>query len=403
MFNKKHITAFAALTLSAMLLAGCQENAEPINIVSPAAAGEPTSTSETAPAAADETVKTATSTVIANKTAEPTATVNLKCTLPDSAPSQMALYKTKPFWFEDGLPEKLLLEEGNYRWYETRQNEYFPEISVPIYDHVEDDILLLGYNCNGGGDLYYSPHDNHMYETFRYHYEVYDPEGVRVDSIDGMTPEEAVAKAKDILGQLGITNLAAPDVWAVTAKTANEFFSKRTFEDKQGNIQEVAKWTPDDEVYYLRFPIDVNGTPIAVSGSCSGGCTKYGWGEELATEGTYIDVTIRKDGTIFYINTMDVPSADVENIGTADINITAQQAFEIFENGHHAEDYSVPINVIDCSLVYVMTDRDLVNCEHVLKPMWKFEATYEASWTNDGEIRMTEFVDASTGVGIFER
>ena len=415
MLNKKHFASFAALTISAMLLAGCQENAEPINIMSPAAANEPSasapaaaepSAGDTASVTPDETpseiARTATDLINSTKSAEPTATVNLMCTLPDSAPSQMALYKTTPFWFEDGLPEELLLKDVNYKWEETRQNEYFPEISVPIYVKPENDLLMLGYNCNAGGDLYFDRYDDKAYGSLGVRvFEDYDINTSCVKSIDGMTPEEATAKSLELLLKLGITNLGTPDVYAVTADAANDYISSHTFEDKQGNIQEVEKWTSDDEVYYLRFPVMADGTPIAVTGTFVGGMTHYGIDSELWTSGTYVDVTIRKDGTIFDVDTRDVPSADLENIGTADINITAQQAFEIFENGHYAEDYSTSINVTDCSLVYVMTNIDLLNCEHVLKPMWKFEANYEFPHFNS-TLQMVEYVDATTGTAIFE-
>ena len=165
MFNKKHIKAIAALSLSAMLLAGCQENAAPINIVSPAAAGE-RQISSTEPASS--------SNVTESRTAEPTATVNVKCTLPDNAPAQAALLKTTPLWFEDGLPEQLLLNGIDHILYERRVDENFPDKEMPVYLCPDDKLLLMCYNGNGGGDISFRFHDDHMYGTLRNIFDVYD-------------------------------------------------------------------------------------------------------------------------------------------------------------------------------------------------------------------------------------
>lgn len=402
MFNKKQITVIAALSLSAILLAGCQENAEPINIFSPAAAGEAAPTSESAPAAADEAVsnETTASSVTESRTAEPTATINVNCTLPDSAPSQVALLKTTPFWFEDGLPEQLLLNDVNYKWYETRQNECFPEISVPIYVHTEDDLLLLGYNCNGGGDFYFNRYDTKMTETARNHLEYYGATHTKV--LDGFTPEDAVSRADALLEQLGIADLLGdPKVWAIKADEANEYLSSQEWHAKDGSVEEWDKWTADDEVYCLTYPVVFNGIPVSFSGSMSGNCTHYCYGDELATDGTYVEVTVAKD-KIMFVNTMDVPAANAETVGTADITVTAQQALDVLTQYYTAENFPSAVNVNDCSLVYVMTNRNYEKCEFILKPMWKFEMSYESTYESYGEIPMIGFVDASTGVGIFD-
>lgn len=403
MFNKKHITAIAALSLSAILMTGCQENAEPINIFSPAAAGEQqTSASDpaSAPADADENTSTTTSSVSESKTAEPTATVNVKCTLPDSAPAQVALLKTKPFWFEDGLPEQLLLNDVNYKWYETRQNECFPEISEPIYVHTEDDLLLLGYNGNSGGDFYFNRYDTKKTETARDHLEYYGATHTKV--LDGFTPEDAVSRADALLEQLGLADLlGAPKVWALNADEANKYLSSDTWYNKDGSIDEWDEWTADDEVYCLRYPVVFNGIPVTFSGSMSGNCTSYCWGDELATYGTYVDVTVAKD-KIMFVDTRDVPAANAETVGTADITVTAQQALDTLTQFYTAENFPSAVNVNDCSFVYVMTNRNYEKCEFILKPMWKFEMSYESTYESYGEIPMIGFVDASTGVGIFD-
>lgn len=400
--NKKHITALAALTLASVILTGCQENTTPLY-------GGAVEQQALAPAAAvvdmTDPAPTADSDTEISDAATPTASapdtrITVNCTLPDNAPTQVALLKTTPFWFEDGLPEKLLLNDVNYKWYETRQNEYFPEISVPIYDHVEDDLLLLGYNCNGGGDLYFNRYDTKMTETVRNHLGYYGATHTKV--LDGFTPEDAVSRADALLEQLGIADLLGdPEVWAVKADKANEYLGSETWYNKDGSIAEWDEWTTDDEVYCLTYPVVFNGIPVAISGSMSGNCTQYSCFDELATSGTYVEVTVAKD-KIMFVNTMDVPAANAETVGTADITVSAQQALDILTAHHSAEDYPSAINVNDCSLVYVMTNRDFENCEHNLKPMWKFEMSYEPSYGSYGEVPMREFVDATTGVGIFE-
>ena len=404
MFNKKHITAIAALSLSAMLLAGCQENAEPINIVSPAAAGEQqTSTIESAPvpAAADETASTATSNVTENKTAEPTATINVKCTIPDNAPAQAALLKTTPLWFEDGLPEQLLLNGIDHILYERRVDENFPDKEMPVYLCPDDKLLLMCYNGNGG-DISFRFHDDHMYGTLRNIFDVYDVarEIFTDKTLNGFTPEDAISRAAKLLEQLGITNLGTPAVWAIKAVKANEVLGREEWQNKDGTPTEWKQWTEDDEVYYLTFPVEFNGIPIAFTGSMSGGCTQHGYDSEYGTDGTYIQVTVTKD-SIVEVHGYPLPSADAETIGTADINVSAQQALDILTEHHSAADFPSALNVNECSLVYVMIDRDFDKGEFILRPMWRFEMSFESEYS-DYSVRMTEYVDAETGKGYFE-
>lgn len=406
MFNKKHITAIAALSLSAMLLAGCQENAEPINIVSPAAAGEQqTSSTEpvsSAPAAADETADTSSSNVTENRTAEPTATINVKCAIPNSAPAQAALLKTSPFWFEDGLPEKLLLNGVDHILEERRVDENFPDKEEPIYICPEDQLLVMGYNGNGGGDLYFNHHDDYMYGTLRSYFDCYNvaEEIFNDKTLNGFTPEDAVSRATTLLEQLGITNLGTPEVWAVKAEKANEELNKTEWENKDGTPAEWKQWTEDDEVYYLTFPVEFNGIPVAFTGSMSGSCTQHGFDSEYFTDGTYIEVTVTKD-SILDVRTRNLPSADAETVGTVNINVSAQQALDILTECHSAVDFPFAINVNECSLVYVITERNLDTSEYILRPMWKFEMSYENEYS-DYSVRMTEYVDAETGKGYFE-
>lgn len=407
MFNKKHITAIAALSLSAMLLAGCQENAEPINIISPAAAGEQqTSTTEpapSAPAAANETADISSSNVTESRTAEPTAMINVNCAIPDSAPAQAALLKTSPLWFEDGLPEQLLLNDVPNILKERRVDEKFPDKEEPIYICPEDKLLVMGYNGNGGGDISFWYHDDYMYGSLRNIFDVYDvAREVFTDKVlNGFTPEDAISRATTLLKQLGITNLGTPEVWAIKADKANEVLGRREWHNKDGSKTEWKQWTEDDEVYYLTFPVEFNGIPVAFSGSMSGGCTKHGFDSEYYSDGTEVKVTVTKD-RIVDIEGWPLPSADAETIGTVDINISAQQALDILTASHDAEDFPYAINVNECSLVYVITERNLDTSEHILRPMWRFEMSSESDHSDYGSVRRTEYVDAETGKGYFE-
>lgn len=409
MLNKKHITTIAALSLSAVLLTGCQAITEPVNVISPNAAPEaplqPTETSlgsgdQSAGSSAVSSIQTAVSSDFDEReTSTPRVTINVNCTLPTDVPEQVDVLKTKPFWFEPGLPEELLLTGENYEWEETRQNRYYPEIETPIYVHPEDKLLMLGYNGNSGGDFYFNRYDDHLYGTVGNHcdYAAIEPVSWTDSALDGFTPEEAISKARDMLGQLGITNLGEPNVVAVKADKANEWLGQTEWENKDGSKVEWKEWTKDDEVYYLTFPIVFNNIPVATSGSCSGGMTR----NDFELDGTYVQVTVGRD-EIKYINTYDIPDAEVETAKTADISISAQQALDILTEHHTAEDFPIAINVNDVSLVYAVSKNDKYfdTCEAFLVPMWKFEMTYES--TLGGDVCLVEFIDAQTGRGQFE-
>ncbi|MCM1165394.1 MAG: hypothetical protein NC299_03335 [Lachnospiraceae bacterium] len=393
MFNKKHIITIAALSLSAVMLAGCQENAEPIDIISPNAAP--------APAAAPLTNEiAAVSSVTESKAAEPMATFNLLCELPESAPSQLATLRTKPFWFEAGLPEKVLLDGVDCTHEETRKNEYFPEIDWPIYINNTDRLLLMGYNGNQGGDFYFNLPDGHKYGTLRSTFDCYNMESVFDDKeLDGFSPEEAVSRANEMLDKLGITHYGTPEVWAIKADKANAYLETQEYHDKQDNVQEWTRWTEDDEVYYLTYPVEFNGIPVALRGSYSGNMTHYDFDESV--EGAYIEVTVTRDG-IDEINTYPIPAADAETIGTVDINVSAQQALELLTQAYSEADFPYAMNVTGCRLEYAMTstEMDIESCEHTLIPAWSFEMYYMDDWSTKGQeygVYATAFVDASTG------
>lgn len=416
MLNKKHITTIAALSLSAVLLTGCQAITEPVNIMSPnavpeAPAVQPTETtlgssettgslSESAVSSAQSSTQTAKETDFEEKeTSTPRVTINLNCSLPTDVPETVAIMNTKPFWFKPGLPEELLLKDVDYKWAETRRNTYYPEIEEPIYYYAEEETLLLGYNGNQGGDFFFRRYDEHMYGTtgnfcalFRAVEQSYTDE-----TLEDFTPEEATNMALELLGKLGITNLGKPDVVAVRAEKANEWLHQTYWENKDGTPAEWKDWTKDDEVYYLSFPIMVNDIPIAFSGSHSGGCTR----NDFKFDGTYVYVTVGRDEVIS-IQVHDMPDPEMETVSDAQIKVSAQEALDILTDHHTAEDFPTAIDINDVSLVYVISKGEKYwdTCEATLIPMWQFEMTYESELGDN--VVMTELIDAQRGIGQFE-
>lgn len=415
MFNRKHITALTTLAMAAVIITGCQENTAPLiggAAEKQALTAAAVSDLNYAPSAAPEApAATAAATPYTN------GRVTVSCAIPESAPSQLPLYKAKRRLFEEGVPESVLFNEGSYKSREERPDDLDEEQKNVIYCN-NDDILVMSYRP---GDVYLNGENsidkdsNFGYMTLRSWFDCYDmAEYFNDTELEGFSPEEAISKADAMLKALGINNLGTPKVWAITADKANEKLGEISWETKAGVPYVHDTWTKDDEVYFLTYPISVDGIPVMDFSNMS-----LGTPENMALSGSYVQVTVRRD-RIATVNGFELLSENLETCGAADINVSAQQALDILIDHHNADpegrnaEFNTEFTVKNCELVYVEVASDDFR-EFTLKPMWRFDLAgkMDLSGRSDRPYEQNvrrgeqhtievEFIDARTGEGCFE-
>lgn len=401
MINRKHTAALTSLIMAAALLTGCQENAAPLT-------GGTVTNEDLAPAAAPE------STAVIDDEAAPLSAVVpdpsriiVNCTLPE-APAQVPLLKTAPLKFEVGVPEKLFFDDAGL----VEGKDYYkydhPDKDHHVYCDTASDLLLMGYS---DGDISsYNRTGNYHYTSIRSAFDVYKMTNYFSDTaLEGFTAEDAISRGNELLAKLGITNAGAPKVWAVTADKANEYNKAQNWEKKDGTPDEGDKWTADDEVYFLTYPIEFNGIPVTTT------CTNRYFRDKTDgfeyINGAYIEMIVRKD-SIADVRSYQLMSEDAEVIGTADIAVTPQQALDTLIQHYNTSELltdDAPVTVTGCSLVYVDT-RDMDTNEYTLRPVWQFDLEWEFGWEGRSEASKkyenmgieSDYVDAVTGEAHFE-
>lgn len=195
------------------------------------------------------------------------------------------------------------------------------------------------------------------------------------DKLDGFPQEEALERLKKITDEMGMTRLGKPEIYAVTAELAGKL---RTISDK---------WTKDDELYYIRFPVVYNGVPITGIS-----CVIQGTDEVFDT-GSYLEAAISKSELVF-IQCVGV-FGDVQSQGdNIPVKISAEDALNQFRSLLAGRNYD-PVTIIGCTLTYVpcaMNGRQ----EYTFKPAWHIKFVKEAKTPSLKHI----LYDANTGVAI---
>ncbi len=184
------------------------------------------------------------------------------------------------------------------------------------------------------------------------------------DEIDLFPKSEAIARVKEQLASLGITNLSEPSIYPITADKANEYFAAMDYD-------EYEKWTNDDEIYILRFPIEYNGIPVTTDASfdmVAGGHGSY-------FIGSHITAIVSKD-KILSLECEDLFSPKYSVGETVSIRCSAQEALKTAtEHYNNITLGDSDIALENPELVYVPFEQhDEKN--FTLVPMWKIDASF---------------------------
>ncbi len=299
-------------------------------------------------------------------------------------------------------------------WDEKKLNELFiaGRDDLTHYEYPSDDFPDRNYdaymNENSEGDAYWL-----VYEAGRLTSEIraeYNALGYGTiaaslpghdfgklfndDAVTLFPKNDALKRAEALLSELGANNLSDPYIYAITAEKANIFI-----EDYNASIdedeQKYQKWTVDDEIYILSYPIKYESIPVTMNSPQGFASDGIGLGFHFVI-GSRIDLIVTKD-EILSIDGSGLFSPKYEPGDTIKIKCTAQNALKIA--AEYYESIALPgldIEIKDCKLVYAPFERT-DDTHFNLVPMWQIGMTL-----NYNDQRLLSpcdylFIDVETG------
>lgn len=288
-------------------------------------------------------------------------------------------------WDENKLKKIFLTGKTNLE-YEEHPSNSFPNDSVHVY--TEEDQYWLGYEP---GDLLSADRQNSFgYGRMQSVLSIRNFNDLFTDdSIKLLSKNDAINKCTLLLTEVGITNYDEPKVYAITADKANRYWEKEDWDD------EYDDWTVEDEVYFLRFPIEYNNIPVTVDSKFGG--SKFENNRNIPS--TLIDFIVTKD-KIYSINCQGIYSPEYEIIENVKINCSKENALKIAAQHYDSIDLGdQTIKILNCELVYVR-DEIKEDKQYTLVPMWKVNA---ASYDNEDLMGSLDilFIDVGTGNIVF--
>ncbi len=139
--------------------------------------------------------------------------------------------------------------------------EFFPNDKGHFYSEGDDDFWLLYESGRLSSE---NRKDGAFgYKTLFSNYKLYFFEDYFTDeSISVLPKEEAVNRCIKIMNEAGITNYSDPEIYAITADKANNFWKYEEYDE----YEEYKDWSSaEDEIYLLCFPIEYNDIPVIMS------------------------------------------------------------------------------------------------------------------------------------------
>lgn len=116
--------------------------------------------------------------------------------------------------------------------------------------------------CNGSNIVYRSSDcgdkDHDIYIPNEYGMKISTEERFPLDELDGLSKQDSINKAKEILVKLGIEVCDNPRVYAMDADSQNKYLESHGNRNK-----DIMSWTKDDECYYMIFKQSIRGLAIS--------------------------------------------------------------------------------------------------------------------------------------------
>lgn len=308
--------------------------------------------------------------------------------LPESIPDEVPKIRVSVReWDADSLKEMFIGDRDDLEHYEY-PSDFFADENYHVYMSGENSDREPYWLIYEAGRLTSEIREN-IYgcgslssALFTYNFDDFFND----DRLELFTKADAVNRTNTLLTRLGITNCSEPYVYAITADKANKYLADQFAEAN------YKKWTADDEIYILSYPLEYDGIPVTMNFSSSGEIGGHG----SFFVGSYINVIVTKD-KILSLSCQNILSPDYERGETVSINCNAQNALKIAAEYYDSivlEDYD--IKILNCRLVYVPFEQHDEK-DFTLIPMWKIDASIDR---HDSALMCAcdyLFIDAQTG------
>lgn len=289
-------------------------------------------------------------------------------------------------WNSDKLYKMFLASRPNLTYYEYPSDFFDGEIYQLYDDESSDEAYRFIVQAGFLSSQIRREFSKYGYGTMQSALDTYCFEDYFMEEgISSFSKEDAINRCAVFLKEVGITNYANPNVYAITAGKANEYWEEK-------NYTEYEEWTADDEIYILRFPIEYNGVPVTTT--CSSSRDIGGHGGYFV--GSYIDFITTED-EIIYMNCSTIFSPEYELGENVSINCSAENALKIA-----AEHYDSivlgdnDIKILECELVYVPYEQ-YGEKNFTLIPMWRIDVSIHRGDTDIMGVCDYLFIDAQKG------
>lgn len=197
--------------------------------------------------------------------------------------------------------------------------------------------------------------------------------------VEGFPPEEAISAAQERLDAIGLTNCSLNKVYAITAEEAN------ACEEIDGVLSK------EEECYILNYEFIYDDIPAAQAGVSVP--DRENIGSAVNSNGTYIDIVVRKDKGIIYFKSSEMPDSNYQLLQSEEIRFDSAAAFRVLLENSEKKMY--PIEYYDCRLVYIPVSK-ADELSFTLEPAWQF-AYRDTSNDMFGGAYGYEYVNALTG------
>ncbi len=253
--------------------------------------------------------------------------------------------------------------------------------------YVSYEAERLNYNNKKANDEY-------SYQIFFSNLEIFyeNRDYSYVSELEGFSKANAVKRVRELAEKLGITHLAEPIVYGLTAEEANKYFLAEKQFYNSGDY-EYTEWERADEVYFITFPLLYNGIPSEINAVSV---------PESSYDGSYVKAIVTQN-SITYLSCEGITMPDYAVGKSVKVNFSAEDILSKIVSAYSQIVLSDNVDFYDCELTYAPIEK-LSNGESILAPVWRFDyalsgVTYDEILDKNLEYstRYNEIYNAETG------
>ena len=258
---------------------------------------------------------------------------SLSLTLPQDCPSELNQITASAMrWNKDTVlgafqGDKTITSEKEY------SSDRYPQEKRTFFEFDDDSYVSfeaerLSYNNKKTNDEYSYQFFFSNLETF---YENRDCS--YVSELESFSKADAVKRVRELAKKLGITHLAEPIVYGLTAEEANKYFlAEKQFYNSDD--YEYTEWESVNEVYFITFPLLFN--------------------------------------SITYLSCEGITMPEYAVGKSVKVNFNAEDILSKIVSAYSQIVLSDNVEFYDCELTYAPIEK-LPNGEIVLAPVWRFD------------------------------